>query len=356
METTSEISTPIPAASEKKFFPLDFRGDGVEYTKLVLVNLALSIITLGLFSAWAKVRTKKYVYGNTYINGSNFNYHADPLQILKGRLIIGALFLVYGLGGKLSIFLPIAAGLIFVVALPWLLVQGMSFNMTNTSYRNIRFGFKKDFAEAYKVIFLGYLVTIVTLGLGAPYLYYKFSQFRVDKTRFGQSYFKSRFTVGDFYNVYIKLLGCYFGAAIVGVIFIALFMVIGKDSTVLKGIGTVGGVGIIYGGILFGIAIFNAGMFNLVYKMSRVEEVQFQTSMNGLTLFKLYIQNILLGIVTLGFGIPYGLYRLIKYKTQSIALWTNAEQFDQFIAANSTDNTGSIADAAGDFWDFDVGF
>jgi uncharacterized membrane protein YjgN (DUF898 family) len=220
MDTTSQDTTS--EAVQAKYFPIEFKGDGMEYTKLVLVNTALSILTLGIFSAWAKVRTRKYVYGNLYINNANFNYHGDPIQILKGRLIIGGLFLMYGFGGKISIFLPLLAGLIFFIAMPWLLVRGMAFNMHNTSYRNIRFGFKQEYGEAYKVILLGYLITIITLGLGAPYFYQTFSKFRIENTRYGKSYFKTRFTTGDFYGPYVRLLGCYVLSILVMMVFVGI--------------------------------------------------------------------------------------------------------------------------------------
>lgn len=357
MESTTENVTSEPTAtSQPQFYPVEFKGDGMEYTKLVLVNLALSIVTLGIFSAWAKVRTRKYVYGNMYINNANFNYHANPLQILKGRLIIGALFLMYGFGGKLSIALPIAAGVIFVVAMPWLIVRGMAFNLYNTSYRNIRFGFKKEYAEAYKVIFLGYLVTLVTLGLGAPVLYQWFSKFRVENSRYGKSHFKTRFSVGDFYGPYIKLIGCYVVSFVFFMICVGLSVLVSKGSKLAGAFPMVGGVLGLYGGILFGVALLNAGMFNIIYGMSRLEDARLQTSMKGKTLFKIYIQNILLGMVTLGFGIPYGMYRIIKYKAQSSAIYTTPEQFDRFLAENSGEDAGATADAAGDFWDMDIGF
>nr|WP_257713229.1 YjgN family protein [Vibrio neptunius] len=38
---------------------------------------------MGIYSAWAKVRTKRYFYGNTYVDNDNFEYHAVPMQILK---------------------------------------------------------------------------------------------------------------------------------------------------------------------------------------------------------------------------------------------------------------------------------
>jgi len=79
--------------------PFEFTGDGWEYFKIWIVNLLLTILTLGIYSAWAKVRRLHYFYRNTLLAGASFEYHGTPIAILKGRLIAFALFLVYTLAG-----------------------------------------------------------------------------------------------------------------------------------------------------------------------------------------------------------------------------------------------------------------
>ena len=44
---------------------IEFSGDGGEYFRIWIVNLALSVVTLGIYSAWAKVRRLRYFYGST---------------------------------------------------------------------------------------------------------------------------------------------------------------------------------------------------------------------------------------------------------------------------------------------------
>jgi hypothetical protein len=122
--------------------PFEFSGTGSEYFKIWLVNIILSVITLGIYSAWAKVRRKQYFYGSTKILGSSFQYLADPVKILKGRLIVVGFFILYSV---LSILLPLVSGimgLVFILILPWLIVRSRVFNARNSAVRNVRFGFK----------------------------------------------------------------------------------------------------------------------------------------------------------------------------------------------------------------------
>ena len=72
-----------PAASLRN--TLRFGGSAGEYFKIWIVNLALTIVTLGIFSAWAKVRSRRYFNGNTFLGDHNFDYHGQPLRILIGN-------------------------------------------------------------------------------------------------------------------------------------------------------------------------------------------------------------------------------------------------------------------------------
>jgi uncharacterized membrane protein YjgN (DUF898 family) len=74
-----------PPAPEADGLGFSFSGDGAVYFRIWIVNLLLSILTLGIYSAWGKVRSHQYLYGHTRFAGSSFGYHGKPLAILKGR-------------------------------------------------------------------------------------------------------------------------------------------------------------------------------------------------------------------------------------------------------------------------------
>ncbi|MEO0975119.1 MAG: DUF898 family protein, partial [Pseudomonadota bacterium] len=126
-----------------------FRGSVDEYFKIWIVNLLLTVVTLGIYSAWAKVRSRKYLSRSTYLAGDSFDYHAKPLGILIGRLIAAA--------GLAAVFVTawVAPGwetlplLLISLAAPFLITKGAAFNARNTSWRNIRFSFRQDVGGAY---------------------------------------------------------------------------------------------------------------------------------------------------------------------------------------------------------------
>ncbi len=192
--------------SEIKTTQVEFTGKASEYFGIWIVNLLLSLLTLGIYSAWAKVRRKKYFYQNTQIDKVGFDYHAKPINILKGRLIAFAFFMAYAFGGELNLFIPMLAVIVFVLALPWLVVRASIFNARNSSHRGLRFDFVGKVGEAVKVYLLMPVVAVLSLYLAWPYVDHKRNKFMVSHHQFGLSSFDFKAKVSSFYKVYAIVL------------------------------------------------------------------------------------------------------------------------------------------------------
>src|SRR4030095_13742471 len=101
---------------------LQFNGNAGEYFRIWAVNLCLSLLTLGIFSAWAKVRRKRYFYSSTTLDGTPFQYVGQPGPILRGRIAAAALFGLYYASTHFVIsLLPYVLAVAAVLA-PWVLV------------------------------------------------------------------------------------------------------------------------------------------------------------------------------------------------------------------------------------------
>ncbi|MFV1921451.1 MAG: YjgN family protein [Methylotenera sp.] len=192
--------------SDIKTTQVEFTGKASEYFGIWIVNLLLSLLTLGIYSAWAKVRRKKYFYHHTQIDQVGFDYHAKPVSILKGRLIAFALFLAYAFGGELNLFIPMIAVAVFVLALPWLVVRASIFNARNSSHRGLRFDFVGKVGKAAKIYLLLPVLAVLSLYLAWPYVDHQRNQFLVSNHRFGLSAFDFKAKVSSFYRVYAVVL------------------------------------------------------------------------------------------------------------------------------------------------------
>jgi uncharacterized membrane protein YjgN (DUF898 family) len=73
--------------------PLEWRftGRATEYFRIWIIGVVLSLLTFGIYSAWAKVRSHQYFYRHTWLDGSSFEYIASPRELLRGRLLLALL-------------------------------------------------------------------------------------------------------------------------------------------------------------------------------------------------------------------------------------------------------------------------
>lgn len=159
----------ISHEKDSQRYKVKFHGDGGNYFGIWLVNGLLSIITLGIYSAWAKVRNYRYFYGNTELAGDRFDYHARPMQILLGRLLVVLGIVLF----YICIFASEALGLflaaVFAALLPWIIVRNWRFNAIMTSYRGVRFNYHVHTGRAYMAFLiwpvLVYLALFALVGL-----------------------------------------------------------------------------------------------------------------------------------------------------------------------------------------------
>lgn len=159
MESSLSLEEIKPSQTD-----LQFSGQGKEFFKIWIVNIFLTIITFGIYSAWAKVRTNRYFYANTSLAGSGFQYLAEPMNILKGRIVAVLLLFAYSI--TQSVFPQYAwlAFVILMVLMPGLIVLSLSFRLRNTAYRNLTFHFNRDFKQAYILFAVPLLLVILFVG------------------------------------------------------------------------------------------------------------------------------------------------------------------------------------------------
>src|SRR5438445_12399667 len=128
--------------ADERLVQPEFTGTATEYFRIWIVNLFFTLATLGIYSAWAKVRKRRYFYGSTRLDWDSFDYFASPKAILNGRIIAVAIFAIYALAGELYPQSRYAFWAVGVLALPWLVVRALAFNSRNSADRGLRFNFE----------------------------------------------------------------------------------------------------------------------------------------------------------------------------------------------------------------------
>ena len=319
--------------------------------------MLLSLVTLGIYSAWAKVRRNRYFYDNTSVAGSSFDYHGNPSAILKGRIIAVVMIALYHLGPRIAPWIGGVMFLMLAAAWPWLIWKSLQFKLHNSSYRGIRFGLQGSLKTAYFVYLLLPVLTLLSLYLLAPFTHQRIKRFQHNASRFGATAFSFHATVGNFYRMYLIL----FGSAIGGMIVIGLAVVLGSVLGFQFGIppshpvwssGVIFSMFLTYGLFAALYPIYLTLLQNLIWPNTRLGAHQFKSEIKWSRMTWIWLSNLALIAVTLGLFMPFATIRSMRYRIESMTLLP-ASDLSEFIAAS--DSSGSVVgEGMTDLFDFDL--
>ena len=367
-----------PSATAQRF---EFTGSGSEYFKIWIVNVLLTIITIGIYSAWAKVRRLRYFYNNTRFAGSSFDFHGSPIAILKGRIIAVLLIALISVP-----FVGVLALLLYFGALPWLLYRSMRFHLANTSYRNVRFAFLGDAAGAYKALLLplaavivaaivsGLIAVVVSRTLGmvlaaitvlafygiGPYLQYRMRRYYTEGARAGASAFGFHIGVGQYYAVYAVAVGFMIVLGVLASVVVAI--TIGANvAALMTGGGNLGTGKTVAIAILvaaFYVALLAIGplivamLQNTVWQATSLADQRFNSTLAVPNFMLTWVGVTLLTVITLGLYRPFAAVALAKLRTEAMS-WNGSA--DDMIAVLREGNQRAVGSEVADLMDVDIG-
>ena len=345
--------------SDTKHYPMRFTGTGGEYFAIWIVNIAFTLGTLGIYSAWAKVRTLRWFYGHTLLDGQAFSYLASPLQILKGRAIAVTAIAVYYAASYFAPMFALALMLGLVIATPWIVVASLRFHARQSAYRGLRFDFTGSLGEAVRIYIGLALLLIPTFGLILPYLAYRQVRFIADHTVYGETDAQYRGTSRPFWAAYFVALALLvLPAALIAFGAFQLHQMqsagVPPDIAGAASVGTFGlGLLLFYVLIPVASAVVMARTANLLYNATTIGPVGFDSSQRARDLVRIYVSNIVLIALTLGLFIPWAKVRLARYRAGRLNV-TGPADLGRFAAGQHQTSTATGAEMA-DLFDLNVG-
>ncbi len=372
----------------------EFRGKAGEWFGIWIVNLLLSIITIGIYSAWAKVRTKKYFYNHTFVQGRNFDYHATGGQILIGRLIFIGGYAAFTVILQLAPAVGVVLALGLLVLIPWLIIKSMQFNARVSSFSNVRFNFTGKMGRAFVVFVLmpvGLYAVFIALGVGLafaadaemyviavlcgfaiialmfaafPIIDRAIKQFVINNGALGKASFTFEVGLAPF----IKAL-----AFMVGWIFVFMLLVSALGAGYFASMGESFGdiangddltmvqfipLAVLYVVLLLGILpagfIYQALIRNVMFNNTTLSGGHnFRSTVRPLKLVWIALSNAVAVIFTLGLMLPWAHVRMQKYLASQTFLIPGGS-LDDFIGQQVEEGM-SVADAFSDIEGIDFG-
>lgn len=334
--------------------PVRFTGSAGEFFGIWIVNLLLSIVTLGIYSAWAKVRTTRYFYQNTVVAGRTFDYHATGMQILIGRIIFAVGFVLF----SLLVQVPVV-GLVLIVSLlvllPFLLLRSLQFNARMTSWSNVRFDFDGTVVGAFLAYLLWPFVALLSLFLAWPFAARQISRFAIGGHRLGRARFQFDSGIGAFYVPLLVAIGWLLGIAaiIAGIAYV--FFTPADLARASQSPYLMAGV---YLGLFMAFmpaqAIYQALMRNMLFAKTRLDGGhRFESDVSPAGLVWMTLSSTAAIILTLGLALPWVQVRLARFFADATAVLPG-ESTDDFIG-RATARTMAVGAAYPDVEGIELG-
>ncbi len=212
---------------------LTFYGKGSSYFGLWVVNIILTILTLGLYYPWLKASVRKYTWGETELEGNRFVFNGTGKEIFKGfikvylvvLIIIG--FQLYGnlsQSGSIKFIAYILTSFAVFIFVPLSIFGAVKYRLSRTSWRGIFFSFKGNLNQFFSLYLKNIFLSIVTFGFYGPWMQNNIRKYIISNSKFGNlrfgydgtglEYFKIMFfgnilvffTAGIYFPWYIKNL------------------------------------------------------------------------------------------------------------------------------------------------------
>jgi uncharacterized membrane protein YjgN (DUF898 family) len=286
--------TDVNAGGAGAVHRLSFHGTGGSLFAIRILNMFLTLITLGIYHFWGKVRERNYLWGQTEFNGDRFAYHGTGKELfigfLKSVVVFGLLYALFqtvpfvpgGFTAQIGVLL-LAYGLLLTF-IPVAMVGARRYRLSRTSWRGIRFSFRGNASEFIKLFIGGTLLSLVTLGFYYPIFMVHQYRFMVTHSYFGSKKW-------DFHGSGRDLWGSFLIAVLLSIVTLGLYWF-----------------------------WFLAKKQRYLWEQTTFGPTRFRASMTGGGLLLLNLGNILLLLITLGLAWPWVVVRNIRYTLSHLTM------------------------------------
>jgi uncharacterized membrane protein YjgN (DUF898 family) len=309
---------PAPARPAVATRRPSFHGDGGSLFGVQIVGSLLTVVTLGIYLAWAKTKIRQYLWAQTEFEGDRLEYHGTGkelyLGMMKASLYVFTPLIVLNaiggaIGGVVEGLISFVTGVAMIVVAPLAMVGARRYRLSRTSWRGIRFSFRGD-ARAFVKQFLTWSVlNVVTLGIYYPIFAARQHAFLTRHTYFGTVRFGFDGDANALVKPYLRLWGAVIAFAIVAGVLVAVM----PPAAILAVLAFV----LVWPWLFVD---FLAKKRQYAWNHTTVAGGRFASSVTTGALFRLYAVNALLLACTLGLASAWVRVRNARFACDTVAL------------------------------------
>jgi uncharacterized membrane protein YjgN (DUF898 family) len=318
--------------------------------RIYLVNLLLTIVTLGIWRFWGVTRLRRYVWSRTSMMEDRFEYDGTGLQLFLSFLLAGAMLagLVF-VAAMASIFLRHAHPRLAIVPIGVLeiiiivLALGAPFaaqryRVGHTMWRGIRGGMEGSAIQYGLLSVAYYLLAAVTLYQLLPWATLRLRERLIDSSFLGDLRFHAR---GSARRLYLVFLATFAGVVVLGAVVASVVFMLDAPGMHAMAVSTHRGPHdpldpelaravrhaiyyIIAGYVVFFVGgaliscVYTAAFWRHLLSHTNAGSIRFGSAVQAKAVFMLIAGNFLILVFTLGLGYPFVIQRNVRFFTVNL--------------------------------------
>lgn len=383
------------AMSDIEKHRVSFSGSGGDYFRLWLSNLLLTIVTLGIYTPWARRRRIQYFYRNTLVGADPLDFVASSRNMATSFLLVVFVYALINVMSSAGLNATVGIVTVTIATLvPWLWRSAQRFRLGNTTWRGLRFEFEATTREAYTaawpLLAAAFLVAMVSLlpavtalsatempasvgagvaiamvvGVGVVLigLRFNFLQLQMTRTSMGGQLGRFKASFGSFFKVALICLGvallAYGTLAVVLAGIVAALGAPGLSGNMVSRMWQfvllgVAALPLMLAPAYITLAAWQALVFRTIWSNAGLSNVaRSKCDLKTSAFVGLRTKNILLTLVTLGMYRPFAAVSEYRMKVESVCIYTHGNI--DTLASKLARHKSALGDAAADMVGFDI--
>jgi uncharacterized membrane protein YjgN (DUF898 family) len=283
-----------PRAPEWQVRGIRFHGQGGALLEIYIFNVLLTVLTLGIYYFWGKVKMRQYLFGQTEFDGDRFGYHGTGKELfvgwLKAAVLFGGFLALLFLNGLLwqGPWQAVLGQVLFygglLLLVPVAVVGSQRYRLSRTSWRGIRFSFRGSTSELIRNFFRDGVLMVLTGFFYYPFFQNNLREFLAHNSYYGSELFDYDGDGWELFKMYV----------------LALVLMLPT-------------LGLYW-------FWYTAKKQRYYWENTTLGKARFRSTVTGEGLAELKIINLLLIVFTLGLGYPLARVREARYQAEHLFL------------------------------------
>jgi uncharacterized membrane protein YjgN (DUF898 family) len=194
-----------------------FMGTGGALFGIHVVNVFLTLVTLGVYFFWGKVKVRAYLWSQTEFAGDRFAYHGTGREMLVGFLKALVFFFIpitllqllpelLGAPEVVRGALTFGAYVLASFFVPMAMIGARRYRLSRTSWRGIRFSLRAKTYDFVRLWMWNTFLVALTFGLFYPIYITRRHEFLTRHMWFGSQRFGFDGRGGDLFWPFVAML------------------------------------------------------------------------------------------------------------------------------------------------------